>query len=94
MKTIPELRAEMISAAEAYRGVGLSTLADEIDGWVNDLYRRSPVRRARAKSYARPDPEDIRFYADSYPNMSYMDIAMRFGCSIGRVSEALAGFRE
>lgn len=93
MRTIPEVRAEMISQAEAFRAAGLEDLADMIDEWVSDLHRRRPVRRAPSKDYMRPDPAALRAYAEAHPDMTYMDIATGFGCSTGRVSEALAGFR-
>lgn len=94
MKTIPQLREEMTRAIEGFQYAGLYDLANMVDGWVGELYRRKPVRRVARKHYASADRRAISIYADRHPDMNYMEIASAFGCSIGRVSEALAGFRE
>lgn len=94
MRTIPQIRAEMREMADLYAAAGLQDLADVVREWEGDLYRRSPIRRAPSKDYVRPDPDAIRAYADAHPDMTYMDIALAYGCSTGRVSEALAGFRQ
>lgn len=94
MKTIPQLREEMTAFAQELGYIGMWDLAAKIDGWVGDLYRRKPVRRVTRKHYAPADQRAIAIYADRHPDMNYMEIASAFGCSIGRVSEALAGFRE
>lgn len=93
MRTIPELRAEMRIAADRYDAAGLPDLAWRVREWERDLYRRSPVRRAKPSSYLRPDPGEIVAFAEEHPDLSYMEIAACFDCSTGRVSEALAGFR-
>lgn len=94
MKTIPQLREEMTAYASQLHAIGMSDLAGLIEDWVFDLYRRKPVRRVVRKHYAPADQRAIAIYADRHPDMNYMEIASAFGCSIGRVSEALAGFRE
>lgn len=94
MSTIPQLRNEMFDYATQLQNLGMWDLAAKIDGWATELYRRSPVRRVVRKQYAQTDRSALRLYADRHPDMNYMEIASAFGCSIGRVSEALAGFRE
>ena len=94
MSTIPQLRAEMSAYADRVFEAGLPDLAAQIWRWVDQLHRRSPVRRAKSSPHATPDFAEIARFADIYPEASYMEIAKYFGCSIGRVSEALAGFRE
>lgn len=94
MSTIPQIRNEMFDFAGELQNLGMWDLAAKLDGWATQLYRRSPVRRVVRKQYASSDPRAIAIYADRHPDMNYMEIASAFGCSIGRVSEALAGFRE
>jgi hypothetical protein len=95
MKTIPQLRDEMLVKADVLHKIGLHDFAGIIEDWVASMYRRAPVRRRVAPTLReRPDAELIGAYADAHPDADYMTIANHFGCSIGRVSEALAGFRE
>lgn len=56
------------------------------------LIRRTPTRRARAKSASmtRRLYEDIREWALANPEMTMSDIAARFNVNQGRVSEVLA----
>lgn len=97
MRTIPEVRAAMLSRAQDFRAAGLNDLADELVLWVADLRHRSPVRRVirawQPGEYSAPVPGEISRFAEEHPEMSYMEIATYYGCSIGRVSEALTGFR-
>lgn len=88
-RTIPEIRARMIELAGELGCPELRELAEE-------TRRRKPVRRAPPR---KPDPspalqDRIKRYASHNPDVSYHDIAVRFGTTSGRVSEAVAGKRE
>lgn len=97
----PEIQAELREIANALMtpvllplplveyGQRLSHLADQ-------LSRRKPVRKAPAKSRTMT-PELRRKIAEdarANPDKTYHQIAMRWGVNAGRVSEAVAGFRE
>lgn len=90
---IPELREQMLSMADQIAPWAFG-LASVIREWERELHRRAPVRRVVSERKTPPDPDALRRYAAAYQDETYMDIATRFNCSIGRVSEALAGFRE
>ncbi len=98
-KTIPQVRSEMEQYAALIRAgkatVTPSFFADRLDIWVEDLKRRSPVRRAKPTS--TPTDETLnaamRAYAAAYPEASLTAIGAVFNVNGGRVSEALRGKR-
>lgn len=92
MKTIPQVRKELLEIANTTRSPQLSR---KLKLLVNNMYRRPAVRRA-AKEHAEYTPElgrRIKLYALGHPTASYTVIAAHFDVSIGRVSEAIAGKR-
>lgn len=91
---IPEIREEMADMALKLQEIGAAGLADKLMFWAHQLVRRPPVRRAPPTRRPRPDPSTLLRYADAHPQATYMEIGERFGCSTGRVSEALAGYRD
>ena len=87
-KTIPQCRDALIEIASKY---GIS----EIMPIVEQMHRRPPVRKARAKMRSlTPELIDqIRAHAAANPDANYTEIGATFYVNTGRVSEALAGFR-
>ena len=81
---IPEIRSRLREIADELENEELHALADE-------MYRNSPVRRARPSSAPlTPElAEKIRDYAKRHPKMHQRDIAQRFNVNPGRVSEAM-----
>lgn len=95
MKTIPELREELLNMANDLRVEGASYQAGKLKRIVKQLYRRKSVRKAAIES-AKFTPElkaQVITYANNHPHVSYIKIANRYNISTGRVSEALAGKR-
>jgi hypothetical protein len=91
---IPEVREEMLRIAEEVEDLGFVDIADRLSVLEKELYRRPPVRRAQRRKKTPPHNE-IRAYAAAHPDLDYQDIARHFGnCDSGRISEALAGFRQ
>lgn len=81
---IPEIRNRLREIADNHAIEELHDLADE-------MYRNSPIRRARPSS-ANLTPElaeEIRAYAKRHPKMHQRDIAQKFNVNPGRVSEAM-----
>lgn len=92
MKTIPQIRTELLEIADETRSANLSR---RIKSLVTQMYRRAPVRRAKIESvpFTPALAREIRGYARLNPKVSYPTMARRFTVSIGRISEALAGKR-
>ena len=91
---IPEVREQMRRIAEQVDALGLFDIASRLRVLEQELYRRPPVRRAQRRKKTPPHNE-IRAYAAAHPDLDYQDIARHFGnCDSGRISEALAGFRQ
>lgn len=94
MSNIPEARAKLLVIARSLENRRMGSVAQDIRAVVEDhLFRESPVRRSPRKS-ARVTPAmaaGIKSYALTNPDASYMQIASRWGVSIGRVSEILTG---
>ena len=91
--TIPQIRSELIEISHRLMSRGDADAA-RIAELAELTRRRKPVRRASARRAALT-PElraDIIAMADAFPDCSYQEIAEAFDTSIGRVSEALAGF--
>lgn len=81
---IPEIRNRLREIADDLENEELHGLADE-------MFRNSPVRRARPSSVPLT-PElagKIRDFAKRHPKMHQRDIAQRFNVNPGRVSEAM-----
>ncbi|SFF77087.1 hypothetical protein [Methylobacterium sp. yr596] len=82
--------------ADRLRLLSSETGNDELAALADHLRRRRPVRRADPVS-AKMTPElvaKIQDYAKANPSQPYSVIATMHGVNIGRVSEALAGFRR
>lgn len=95
MRTIPMIRQEMLRMAKLWEQAGFEPLTRLVREWEADLHRRKPIRRARPNLWGpTPEPYAIMTLAAQKPHLSYMQLATELGCSIGRVSEALAGQRE
>lgn len=88
-KALMELAAEMEDGRCTYWADNLRELAAEIP-------RRPPVARAPNRSRKMTDEmrDLIRAYHLKFPDKSQQKIADHFDINHGRVSEALAGFRE
>ncbi|MDR7037361.1 hypothetical protein J2X36_002108 [Methylobacterium sp. BE186] len=90
--TIPEIREQMLAAAAQTFD---PAIAEQLKVWEQHLHRRAPVRRA--PRHCRPltdaTADAIKEYAAAHPRAGYQIMSARFGVSIGRVSEVLAGKR-
>lgn len=92
MKTIPQIREELLEVAGELRNLRLS---NKIKRLVTQMKRRKAVRRSNRDS-APFTPQlaiRIRNYANSHPHLSYKAIGTTFNVASGRVSEAVAGKR-
>lgn len=86
---IPEIRDRLHELADEH-GIGeLHELAEE-------TRRRSPLRRAKPRWPRLSDEvkQQVREAFAADPNAGVRDLANRFNTSIGRISEAVRGFRE
>lgn len=86
---IPEIRKRLHQLADEHGIAELHELADETK-------RRSPLRVARSR-WPRLTPEQqdaVRAMYEAQPGLGVKDIADRFSTSVGRVSEAVRGFRS
>lgn len=86
---VPDVADRLRQKAEEHADAELAELADH-------LRRRRPVRRADPFSAKVTDElrDKMRAFAKANPNLPYAAIAQVHGVNIGRVSEALAGFRR
>ena len=82
--------------ADRLRALSSETGNAELAALADHLRRRRPVRRADPVSAKMTDElrDGIRAYAKDNPTLTYAAIAGVFRVNIGRVSEALAGFRR
>lgn len=83
-RTISKIRERLREIAEEHN-------VPEIHALVDEMYRRSPVRRAPIRNQ-RLTPAlaaEIRRFARENPRMHQQDIAEHFDVNHGRVSEAL-----
>jgi hypothetical protein len=86
---IPEIRDRLHQLADEHGIAELHELADQ-------TRRRSPLRIARSR-WPRLTPEQqeaVRAMYEAQPSMGVKDLADRFSTSVGRVSEAIRGFRS
>lgn len=92
MKTIPEIRKELLELATHLNSPRLKS---KLKSLVKQMYRRPTVRRAATESTPMTPAlrSRIRAFAAANPRMSYIKMAPRFRVSTGRISEALAGKR-
>ncbi len=86
---IPEIRDRLHELADKHGIPELHELADE-------TRRRSPLRRVRARwpRLTSSQQEAVRAMFEAHPSMGVKDIADRFSTSVGRISEAIRGFRS
>ena len=86
---IPEIRDRMHELADEYDIPELHDLAEE-------TRRRSPLRRVRSRwpRLTEVQKEAVRAMFDAYPTLGVRDLADQFDTSIGRISEAIRGFRK
>jgi|SoiMethySBSTD1v2_1073268.scaffolds.fasta_scaffold00799_63 hypothetical protein len=71
-------------------------IAKQLRVLVVEIYRRPRVRQAPAKArhVDKALRDQLRQYAIMFPDQTYQEIAVQFGVTAGRVSEALAGKRK
>ncbi|GAA0468908.1 hypothetical protein GCM10009096_07280 [Parasphingorhabdus litoris] len=83
-RSIPQIRDRLRELADELNLEELHDLADE-------MYRNSPVKRARARSvHLTPElAEEIRVFVRKHPKLHQRDVAQKFNVNPGRVSEAL-----
>lgn len=98
MKTIPQIRLELLDIAKSLQNNEHSPehVSRRIRYLVRNMYRRKTVRRAKVE-HAHTTKElqlKIRKYAKANPKKSYAAIGNKFNVAIGRVSEALVGRRN
>jgi hypothetical protein len=91
--TIPEIRTAMLAEAAKCPDLFLRSRLLE---WERELHRRPPARKANrhCRPMTEATAEAIREYAAAHPKAGYQVMSARFGVSIGRVSETLAGKRK
>lgn len=96
MKTIPEVREDLLSIAKELKDGGEISYSRKIKRLVKALHRRAAVRRAKPDhfEFTPQIANRIRAYANLYPSKSYAAMSREFNVSIGRVSEVLAGKRK
>lgn len=85
---IPEIRDRLHELADEHGIPELHELAEE-------TRRRRPLRRAPARWPRLNDDQKsaVREMFSANPRMGVRDLADRFNTSIGRISEAIRGFR-
>jgi len=83
-RSIPEIRDRLREIADSSGIEELHDLADQ-------LYRKSPVKRAPNRSvHLTPElAEEIRKFVAENPKLHQRDVAQEFDVNPGRVSEAL-----
>ena len=83
-RSIPEIRDRLREIADEAGIEELQDLADQ-------LYRKSPVKRAPNRSaHLTPElAEEIRNFVAENPTLHQRDVAQEFDVNPGRVSEAL-----
>lgn len=85
---IPEVRARLMELTTELNCAELATLAEE-------LKRRKPLRpRSRARRPRLTDEQAAEAKRLYMGGMAMHEVALRLGTNIGRVSEAVQGFRE
>jgi len=86
---IPEIRDRRHELADEHGIPELHTLADE-------TRRRSPLRRVRARwrRLTAAEQAAVRATFAARPDLGVRDLANMYDTSIGRISEAVRGFRE
>jgi hypothetical protein len=89
MSTIPEIRARMHELADEHGIPELHDLAEE-------TRRRSPLRRAKPRWPRLTDEvkQQVREMFAARPELGVRELADHFRTSIGRISEAVRGFRS
>jgi hypothetical protein len=90
---IHEVRTELLKIAGDLEYAGIKDAAECIRNLVDEMHRRPYVRKTGPRR-KRPPTEAVRLYAHQHPDADYMEIAAHFQTNTGRISEALAGFRE
>lgn len=86
---IPEIRDRMHALADEHGLPELHDLAEH-------TRRRSPIRRAppRWPKLAENQKAAVREAFSANPSIGVRELADRFATSIGRISEAIRGFRQ
>ena len=87
--TGPQIRAELLILATMLPG----PIGQRIAYLAGQTKRRSPIRRAPRQRRAKVTRAQALAYLAVRPTADYHEIAMYYGSNIGRVSEALRGFR-
>lgn len=86
---IPEIRDRLHQLADEHGIPELHALADE-------TRRRSPLRRVRARwpRLTEAQKQAVRDTFERRPDLGVRELADQFRTSIGRISEAVRGFRS
>jgi hypothetical protein len=94
--TIPQIRKQMYLLAGRLRALGCITEADELVWLAKETIRKPSLYPAARRRHA-PMPEEkrerIRAYKAAHPEVSLVTIGTIFKENIGRISEAINGFR-
>jgi hypothetical protein len=87
---------KMAQVRERLLEIAVETGNPEIVELVGHTYRRKPVNRAPTKSTKVDAALSARIadYSRRHPNKSQVEVGRIFNVNPGRVSEAVAGFRE
>jgi hypothetical protein len=86
---IPEIRDRLHALADEH-GI------DELHNLAEETRRRSPLRRVRSRwpKLTENQKVAVRAMFEAYPTLGVRELADRFDTSIGRISEAIRGFRQ
>lgn len=90
---IPELREALDQIGFKLAALDHEDIAEEIFQIVEEMVRKSPVRRAKVKHnpLTEAQKQEIREMVKANPNAHLSEIAIAFNVNPGRVSEALQG---
>jgi hypothetical protein len=98
--TLPEIQAELRSIADMLSEplllpVPVEDVAKRLRFLTSQISRRKAVRKAPVQSVSVGPSRAAQIRADvrANPDLAYEVFATKYNCSIGRVSEAVAGKR-
>lgn len=96
MSDVPKARRILYDRHAKALAAGDRATARDLEAALRLLYRRAltaPVAPKRSKPFTPEVAEAMRAHKRRNPKASQMEIAKRFDCCAGRVSEALHGDR-
>lgn len=93
---IPEARDKLWHVIDQLRCIGRDDLAKDCVEIAAAMYRRrkAPEKKSIARRMTPKLKADIRAFADTYPELTQLQIGNKFNVNPGRVSEALYGKRH